>query len=289
MKTLTSKVLIIFALLLLSNVIQAQKLGDLLKKTSKGIQDGVTDILADKLADKIVDATVKKINSRMDSLFQEAYKADTTATNSSATYGDFLSGMDESDKVGESYNFTLSTKMKMVDQDGAETLMSHYFSADGLVFGMQTEGMMIVLDAENKIMITYNIEEKTAYAFGEKLIRYSSHLIPDNLIPSYTIESAAGKKDILGYSCNKYIGKNDDGNYEVYVTDEFPISVQEAYGAIGKTFMDNRFNDSYESLHGFALESIYTEKNGNKTHSTVTEIDKSGFTIDNLEYQFGAQ
>lgn len=289
MKSISSKALIILALLFVQNSTQAQKIGNILKKASKGIEVGVTDILADKLTDKIVEVALKKIDARLDSILQDAYESDTTGTNSSATYADFLGNMDESDKVGEAYRFDLSTKMKVVDHKGNESYMTHYFSNDGKRFGMESESMFVVLDAEQKLMVTYNLEEKTAFAFGERLMKYSSHLIPDNMIPNYSIEASADTKSILGYNCKKYIGESSDGNYEVYVTNDFPISAQDAYGVIGETFMDKRFNESFEDVKGFALESIYTEENGQKTHSTAVNIDKTGFTINNSEFQFGAR
>lgn len=289
MKNFSVKFLLIIVLLFANNIVQAQKIGDILKKASKDIEHGVSDAVAKILTDKIVEATVKKINTKLDSLFQEAYTADTTGTESSASYEEFLSGMDASDEVADSYKFDLSTKMKVIDPKGKESFSTLFYTKSGDYFGIQSDEMFVLLDATNEIMVTYNFEEKNAFAFGKNLMRYSSKLIPNDLIPNYEIQTAAGTKDILGYKCQKYIGETSDGTYQVFIAKNFPVSMKNAYDSIGKVFFDQRWHESYNSIDGISLENIYTEKNGDITHSTVVDIDQSGFTLINADYTFGAQ
>ncbi len=290
MKNLIGKSLVILVLLLSHNATQAQRLGKLLKDASRDISTGVTDKLAEKLVDKLADKIVEKFSARIDTILQEAYVADTTGSNgTSVSYIDFLANMDESDKVSEAYRFDMATVHSVIDDDGNESLTTNYYTKDGSLLGIKMEEIFMVLDAENHIMVTFNLEDKSAYAFGESLMKYSSKLIPNDLIPNYVIQNSGENKSILGYSCNKYIGESDNGDYIVYVAQDFPIDMENAYKSVSEVFFDGRFNESFQDLKGIALESIFTEENGEKTHSTAIEIDKSGYTLNSTEFTFSAR
>jgi len=288
MKNHLEKAMIILVLLLANNTLQAQRLGNLLKDVSRDVRSGVTDALADKLADKIVEKVVESFSARLDTVLQEAYEADTTGRDESVSYIDFINNMDESEKVSQTYQFDLATKQKNIDPDGRESYSTNHYSQDGSVLGIQSEEMFIVLDSKNKIMVTYNLEEKSAFAFGESLMRFGSKLIPNDLIPSYELQNSSGNKNILGYNCEKYIGETQESSYELFVATDFPISMERAYSAIGEVFLDERWDESMNDIKGLVLESILTEENGDVTHSVVTEIDDTGFTISKSDYTFGA-
>ena len=289
MKKILGKSLLIIVLVLFYNTIEAQRLGNILKEASRDLKSGVTEVLADKLADKIVESVVKKFSAQLDTILQEAYAADTLSRDTSVqrSYTDFLLNIDESENVSESYSFDMSARHKVIDANNKESYMSYHYTKGGKYLGIEMEDVFMILDAENKLMITFNNEDKTAFAFGQKLLSYSSRLVPNNLIPNYTLSSSDGNKTILGYSCDKYIGESEDGSYEIFVTEELPISVQEAYGGIGNVFFDERYDESFKNLKGMALESVYTEENGDVTHSTVVNLDQSGFTFSTSEFTFG--
>jgi len=288
MKNHFGKAIIIIALLLGTNAIQAQRIGKILKDASRDVRSGVTDALAEKLADKIVEKVVESFSARLDSVLNEAYEADTTSRDAKVSYVDFINNMDESEKVSELYQFELATKQKNVDPDGNVTYSTNHYTKDGSVLGIQSEEMFVVLDAANQIMVTYNLEDKSAFAFGQSLMRYGSKLLPDDLIPNYELQTSSGSKNILGYSCDKYIGETTESSYELYVAKDFPISMDKAYSTIGDVFLDERWDESMDQIKGLVLESILTEENGDVTHGVVTEIDDSGFKISKSDYTFGA-
>jgi len=288
MKNHFGKILVIFALLFTANSMQAQKLGKILRDASRDVRTGVTDALAEKLAEKIVEKVVESFSARLDSVLQEAYAADTTGRDVKVSYYDFLNNMDESEKVMESYSFDLATKQKNIEPNGDITYTTNHYTNDGSVLGILSDEVFIVLDAKNQVMVTYNLEDKSAFAFGESFMRFGSALLPDDLIPNYQLESSSGTKNILGYDCAKYEGETSDSKYELYVAQNFPISMENAYGAIGEVFLDDRWDDSMKEIKGLVMESIITEENGDVNQSIVTEIDESGYTISKSEYTFGA-
>ncbi|MFT5970903.1 MAG: GLPGLI family protein [Flavobacteriales bacterium] len=77
----------------------------------------------------------------------------------------------------------------------------------------------------------------------------------------FDIQKEDGTKDILGYTCKKAIIKTDNGNMEVYYTNEIEINAT------------TQASKAMEGLDGFALEYSLTAQ-GMKMLLTVTAIDK---------------
>jgi len=292
MKNLSLKFVFILAFLFINQSMDAQRFGKILKDAGRNVRDGVTtkvaDRVADKLADKLADVIVDKFSARLDSVLEAAYESDTTGRDSSVSYAEFLNNMDQSEKVSDTYTFDLSTKQTITEPNGKESFSTNYYTKDGSLLGIHTDEVLVVLDSKNKLFVTYNMEDKSAFAFGDSFMKFGSSLISDDFIPNYELQSSSGSKSILGYDCSLYVGDSHDATYEMYVANGFPISMENAYDAIGETFLDERWDDSMKELPGLVLESKAIEENGDVIHSLVTEIDKSSFSVSKSDFKFGA-
>jgi len=289
MKTFSIKAISILILVICFQAVQAQKFGDMLKRASKKIERGVSDVLEERITDRIANEIIRKFDSQLDSIFQEAHEADSLSTGSSRSYGEYLSSMDESDKVSDSYKFDFSIKMKNTDHKGRVTYSTQYFSKDGMIFGVQNENMLAILDATNHIMVTYNTDDKTAFAFGEKLFKYSRDMVPDDMIPFFDLKPATGSKRILGYTCDKFTSESSDGKYELYVAQDFPYSMENAYKAVAIIFDEPHLEESFRNINGLVLENKVVEENGDVTTGIVTAVDESPFIVKRSEYKFGSR
>lgn len=89
------------------------------------------------------------------------------------------------------------------------------------------------------------------------------------------IEKTNEKKDILGYTCTKYIITTEDGVVVSWVTDKIHFNPFESISKIGNQSKSAMSKSHVKNLEGMSLHSIFTDKNNKVTEIKVTSIDNN--------------
>lgn len=272
-------------------VAQAQKIKDIIKKTAREIESGVTDAVAKAVADKIVEKVVSSYGGKLDTLLDNAFKLDSASRaerGDTITYSDFISRLDESDKVPDQYEFHLGFETRNTDDDGNVTESIQYFNKDGDYFGIESEGVLMVMDATNEIIASFNLEEKKGFAMGKSMMMTAGALVDDRMFLDFEIEKTSETKQILGYQCHKYVGNSAAYSFESYISPEFPLNMHDIYAEVVSLYFDQTVAETYKELEGMSMESK-TVMDGETYYSVVTKVLDSGITVSKSEYDFSME
>lgn len=87
------------------------------------------------------------------------------------------------------------------------------------------------------------------------------------------VDKTNEKKDILGYTCTKYIITTEDGVVESWVTDQIRYNPFENMGKLGNQPKSAMSKSNVKDLDGLSLHSIFTDKNKQVTEIKVVSID----------------
>ncbi|GAB2500233.1 DUF4412 domain-containing protein [Algoriphagus taiwanensis] len=96
---------------------------------------------------------------------------------------------------------------------------------------------------------------------------------------NYSVTKTGNKKDILGYTCEEYLVKSEDGQGNYWVTEE-PIEGFSMFSPQSNPMISNKTVEKYQSFFSSApkgtfLEMIFTDNNGEVTDMKVVEIQTS--------------
>ncbi|GMQ24140.1 hypothetical protein Aoki45_08220 [Algoriphagus sp. oki45] len=96
---------------------------------------------------------------------------------------------------------------------------------------------------------------------------------------NYSITKTGNKKEILGYACEEYLVKSEDGQGNYWVTEE-PIEGFSMFSPQSNPMVSNKTVEKYQSFFSSApkgsfLEMIFTDNNGEVTDMKVIEIQTS--------------
>ena len=210
----------------------------------------------------------------------------------------------------DEYNFDSNIKMELESYDSdnqskEKVYYKTYFNSDGKSYAMKftndeqkqedSEGFMI-FDYENDAMIILNDEDgkKTGMVTkmnSEALTEDYEQERAEEDIENYPNFNKTGKtKKILGYTCEEYEYKDENGKSSYWFTDDVSIKNSSAIGSIESL----SFLFAGKSFKGMLMEmesEDFTSKD--KFHLIVTEInEKSSETIDISAYElisFGFQ
>lgn len=263
-----------------------QKIKDFLKDATDDISKTLGDALADRVVEKAADYLVKKLDVKLDSMFKEAYESDTTS--SSRSYEEFLGSLDQQEDVPDSYNFDLTMDMIMTDGEGEETPTTFLFDNNTKSFGVEMDENIVVFDAENKIMVTYNLKEKTAFAFSDSMMKFAGKMAANEVVPDYTITKTSETKTILGYRCVKYIGTSSTQNFEAFISNDFQLDWTKSFESL-YNYMDSRNLQKMQSeMPGMMFESQSTDEDGTIYKNRVTAINKETRALISSDFNFGA-
>lgn len=129
---------------------------------------------------------------------------------------------------------------------------------------------MIVYDAQNKSVLTL-ISDKDNNKTGMAM-KYDPSEVEINEENDISFEKTDERKDILGYSCQKYLAIDDDAETEYWITDEVDLNMRDVFGVMDHGKSKNYdFGDDYPK--GMMMESTTTEKNGTSTTMKIVKLE----------------
>jgi hypothetical protein len=284
------KYIILILIVGMTQATQAQFLKNIMKETTDKVADKMADQLSDRIADEIAYAVMKPINRSLDSMLRHRYESDSLSGEILyADYSAFLSGMNRSEDVPETYHFDVKIVAELEDDNQKKTEATFYYSKSGDYIGLGQDDNLMVMDSKNDLIVTYNNEDNMAYALPNMMKLgsiYAQQEIKDNA-ENYTIEKTGKKKKVSGYQTLEYKVYNADEEHKFYMAENFPVSWVDSYSAMMSEMAPSVDMGRWEDVEGMLLKSE-TKENGKLVSKMETvKVDLKGFTIEKKDYKFG--
>jgi len=195
-------------------------------------------------------------------------------------------------KLPDTYNFDYIYKLKMTHKKGDVTL-DYYLKEDAAYFGFDTAA--ITEDSDTKMFMVMDAELEVTAMFmemmGKKVVQKSKLKASDfdtkENMSDYTFTEIESKT-INGYECEGYVSESDKNKITFYITDDVPVSFNQALDANVKN-MPKGFNASIMKKYtenGLMMQMIYEDKKKSKNNMTIECIDleETDFSLDTSEY-----
>lgn len=197
-------------------------------------------------------------------------------------------------KLPDSYDFDYNYKLKMTHKKGDITL-DYYLKEDASYFGFdisemtkdnESTKMFSVMDAD--LEVTAIFMEMNGKKIVQKTKLKASDFDTDDTDMSDYSFTKIDSKIINGYECEGYVSENDKSKITFYITDEVPVSFNQAFGSNVKNMpkgFDPAIIEKYAE-NGLMMEMIYEDKKKSKNNMTMecVSIEKTDFSIDTTEY-----
>jgi len=267
-----------------------------LKKLKKRVQQAAEKVVIDKVAEKGEQEAGKTMDSilNIDPNYQ--------AKNQEQLLNSFMQS-GENIEVADSYSFDTNVIMEMVieDKKGPTTFdYSMWFTKNASymateIKNIDTEksknqkipgGMITVMDDENQAMIIIMEEQKMAQIISMESIKdiaIEETKNDDILIPKIT--KTGKSKKILGYNCEEFITKTEEGSMNLWITQDIRLFQKNMFANFNKSLRSNPFQNIPEAAKGFMMEMHMVSDKGVKSSMYVRSISKKNKTINIKDYQ----
>jgi hypothetical protein len=196
-------------------------------------------------------------------------------------------------ELPDTYEFDYIYKLKMTHKKGDVTL-DYYLAEDETYFGFDSADMMKGSEDTKMFMVMDAELEVTAMfmeMMGKKIVQKSklkaSDFDAEDDMSDYTF-TEIDSKTINGYECEGYVSENDKTKITFYITDDVPVSFNQALGANVKN-MPKGFNASIMKKYaenGLMMEMIYEDKKKSKNNMTIecVGLEETDFSIDTTKF-----
>ena len=244
----------------------------------------VQNKLEQKANQKINQKIDKEIDKAIDPILEGKSKKGENG-NESPNYDFSKMGYETYDLSG-SYDYQFKIDWEVTTEKGDPMEMSQMLSDDGkhfameiqsqkrkknetgiIIYDMEQSEIIILVEAEKQAIITTSIN-------AEEVIEETYEEEKD-----FNFTKTGKKKQILGYTCERYTYSSEDGKGEVWITKDLKYSNYDFY----KFMQQNSKRKEKQSMpvswekvkDGFALESINIDKDGNKVTMLAKNIDEN--------------
>ncbi|NNL91225.1 MAG: DUF4412 domain-containing protein [Saprospiraceae bacterium] len=294
------RILLCLIVCVFSTSIHAQGfLKKLTDRTADRILQKTEDKLVDELSEKLANQAVKPIDSFMDSLFVQSYESETGEKydpENSSKMADAFSAMFGEVSLPDEYvfDFTMDIEVKDFGEKKANK-MKIFVSTDKGYFGMEQnqddKKMLMIFDAENEAMATYDFNRKECMAIpiNSQLMATFGNMAIDNEIKdkNITIQKTGKTKKIIGYNSDHYFVDSDESESNVYISNDLPFTWEDSFGKIMSQFAPNFYKDNPEyDLKGMMLSAKTKRKSDNKKSEWKTKkIKEETVIITNSDFE----
>ena len=265
-------ILLITLILLLDIPGNAQFINKLKDKLQRGAERAVLD--------KAEEETYKLTSKALEKMIRERFK------NLSLDSINFL----PKDSLPPNYRFNWDYQLS-VNSDDEQMLVDYLLTENRGYFGSSTEQnpeMIMVFDMNLKAFITYmeNDGEKTAMAVRIPDINVGE---ADSLSDgSFTFEKTGNTREIMGYTCEEYIGETPENKSMIYITQEAEVGFGDFFRMDQSRIPEGLDPDMIKAGQGLMMEMQMTDKNKKKNDMTMTctKLERSTLVLNNDEYEF---
>jgi hypothetical protein len=266
----------------------------ILRKLKDAAERGVS-----RAVEKRVESEMEKVAQRqLEKVFGQIYGSEGMP---GVNWEKVLSGITADVPVADAYHFTGYSLMEMTGQDEKgkkiePTQVKALFSDSELVIGMEIElkekgekegTSLIIYDLERNasIILFENEGEKTRIAYGIDLEKMAEGIEvetdeEDVSDIDYSWQKTGRTKDILGYTCEEYIGEEEESKAAYWITEK-PIQGKSSFWGENNPYlnarMKNENKDYFKNMpQGNLLEMIFESKTDKSImQMSVIEINDS--------------
>ncbi len=288
--------LLLLCLISSFSTISAQVVKD---KTQRAKQR--TENKVDRKVDQKIDEAVDQAFNKVSSLFKRKKKDKKSTSQSSESTKQAPESPSQAPpsifgnadvKTADSYQFdiivsvntkTIKKSGKVKDNIDFDWMLSKQGDLFGIASFDKKQGKTtIIIDSDNKVMLSVMEKEKKAMVFNIKDNEDNDKIEDDSDV---TIKKTGRTKKILGYSCDEYSMDSEDMTGTFWLTTQIKMFDLSKIPKRMKKYNKNSW--SKNNLNGLMMESTMTEKGKKgKTFETIaTKVDKSGrfFKMSNYE------
>ncbi len=266
----------------------------ILRKLKDAAERGVS-----RAVEKRVESEMEKVAQRqLEKVFGQIYGPEGIP---GVNWEKVLSGITADVPVADAYHFTGYSLMEMTGQDEkgeniAPTQVKALFSDSEFVIGMEIELIekgvkegtsLIIYDLERNasIILFENEGEKTRIAYGIDLEKMAEGIEvetdeEDISDLDYSWQKTGRTKNILGYTCEEYIGEDEESKAAYWITEK-PIQGNSSFWGENNPYlnarMKNENKDYFKNMpQGNLLEMIFESKTDKSImQMSVIEINDS--------------
>jgi hypothetical protein len=264
-ETITSRImkksaltLLAFGILFFTSPIKAQ----ILKKIQKA---------AEKAASK---QTQKESSDQMNGVFDNMMKSANTESEYSFT-GYMVMEVTATDKKGKSdppskINYLLSKNPEFMGMSFSDPKSPE--ASTTTILDSKNEAMVLLMeDKGNKSSMALKMD------YDKIQNRVDEEATDQMEKEGYEITKTGNKKMILGYSCEEYLVKSEEGKGIYWVTEK-PIEGVSMFSPKGNPMVSNKTYERYDSFftnapQGTFMEMIFTSNDGSVTEMKVVELE----------------
>lgn len=171
---------------------------------------------------------------------------------------------------------------KITGDDNESTRMSYFIKEGKMkidVAGEEENSGSMIFDSRNKKMLILMPEEKMYMEMSTSMMDSKTE---ESDAKDSEMKRTGQKKDILGYTCEKWVYKDDDNTVESWITNELGTFMFISDPMQGKK--RPRWQSELESEGYFPMEVVVKDESG-KTESTMTVTAVEKKSLDNSMFQ----
>ncbi|MDN3203527.1 DUF4412 domain-containing protein [Algoriphagus sediminis] len=262
-----------------------------IKKLKKAASRGVENALEEKVEEEVNKYVQKQLEKQLAGLYSE----DGESTPVTLDMNKILAGIGEEVPTKDSYSFNGFSRMEVqtTEKNGkADEPMEliSFLTEEPTYTAMQIEDvddqnntviMIFDLDNNANILLMENEGQKSSFAYGLDLEAAIDEAVEENPeefeMENFSIEKTGNTKDILGYACEEFEVKTEDGEGTYWMTVD-PIEGFSSFWGKNSPFVTTKtrqmYGDQFSNLpEGNFMEMDFKSNDGSSMTMKVLEID----------------
>jgi hypothetical protein len=288
MKILGIKILAFCLLFVLSTSAEAQ----FIKRLKNAASQGVGNAVERKVQLEAERMMTRQLEKQLAGLFG----SDSARSPVNFNMDQILAGIGKQVPTADSYDFTGYVIMKLESKDEkGKTMdpmnMKSYLNESSEYTGMEITdpknpgtitNMIFDMERNASILLMESEESKSSFAYKLDLgqVIDDSDILEEEL--DYSVEKTGNTKDILGYSCEEYHMKSEDGEGNYWITEEL-INGSSSFWSSNSPFatskMQEKYADHFANMpKGNFMEMDFKSTDGSEVIMKVVDIQASQAT-----------
>lgn len=284
------KYVLSLALVLCLQVGQSQIFGRIMDRAVDKAMDKAEDRLVDAASEALARQLYKPIDRALDSMLYQSYQS---TAGDSMDYAGFLTSLDVSDKLPDSYAFDVEMTIEVTDNKDKNDMIM-LLSKGGECFGMRQPdedgNPLIIMDYKNGIIAMYQEgkDGKTVTAMPNMISQYAASTAIDVEMDKQevTFEKTSKTKKILGYTCDEYRFESKTDKGKAYSAADFPVDWSDAFGKmLGQLSSETIANKSVLGTGMLLYSESKAKKGKDRSKWDTKKVDLDGVSVITSDYK----
>jgi hypothetical protein len=265
-----------------------------IKKIKNAANRGMQNAVEKKVEEQTNKMVQRQLEKQFEKIFGEYREADAVGIDMSK----IMKGLGEDVPTAEVYEFSGNTVLDIITTDEKGKVsdpmqIKSFLTTSNEYTGMEVSGtekkqslatMIFDMSHQASIILMDNDGQKSSIAYRLDLnamvdSTYDKTVEQQIEEQDVTFEKTGNTKDILGYSCEEFHVKSEDGEGNYWMTNE-PIGGYSSIWGANSPFMTDKnkakYADTFKNLpQGNFMEMTYNSTDGTIVEMNVTEINES--------------